>query len=152
MSTMLPRMLAVALPIALFIAALFGLDALSGDVALAQPSQAASAYVILQSDAVTNTNGVAAAPITVADTFAELTVQAEGIVSATVNWEATIDGATWYGVPATRLTTGASATTATADGLYRLDVTGLGAVRARVSGLITNTTDAIDIAGYLTAP
>ena len=120
--------------------------------ALAQQEPAASTYVILQSDAITNGNGTTVAPVGVFDSYSELTVQAEGIVSGTLNWEASIDGSTWYAILGTNITSGSAATTAAADGIYRMDVTGLAAVRARVSGIVTNTTDTIDIAGFLTAP
>ena len=118
----------------------------------AAQSEASSTYVILHSDTITNGNGSAVAPIGAFDTYAELTVQAEGIVSGTLNWEGTIDGSTWYAILGTNITSGSAAATAAADGIYRMDVTGLTSVRARVSGIVTNTTDAIDVAGFLTAP
>lgn len=118
----------------------------------AQAPEAASTYVILHSDAITNGNGVAITPITVADTYHELTVQATGLVSGTLNWEGSINGSTWVALLATNVSAGTAATTASAAGIYRLDVTGLAEVRARVSGIVTNTTDTIDVAGFLTAP
>lgn len=62
-----------------------------------------------------------------------LTVQITGLNGDTITFEATIDGTNWVAVQATNLTTGSIATTATANGLYRLTVLGLNQVRARVS-------------------
>ena len=124
----------------------------SAEAATPAQSEASSTYVILHSDTITNGNGSTVAPIGAFDTYAELTVQAEGIVSGTLNWEGTIDGSTWYAILGTSLTSGNAAATAAADGLYRMDVTGLASVRARVTDIVTNTTDTIDVAGFLTAP
>lgn len=124
----------------------------SGVVASSTSSEAASTYVILHSDTITNGNGVAVAPIAAFDAYAELTVQATGMVSATLNWEGTTNGANWVSLLATNVSSGASAATATAAGVYRMDVTGLASVRARVSGVVTSTTDTIDVVGFLTAP
>lgn len=55
-----------------------------------------------------------------------------GSFSATITWEATVDGTNWAAWPAIN-SSGASATTATATGLYRMDVFAASAVRARVS-------------------
>lgn len=107
-------------------------------------------YVVLHSGTITNGNGTAVSPINVPAAYDQLTVQVSGVVSGTVNWEATINGSTWVAVPATNVNTGNAATTATAASLYRFTVTGFGSVRARVSGIITNTTDSIDVAGWLT--
>lgn len=150
---MKPRILAIAAPV-LLVAVLLGLLVrLPAPVAAAPRLQEAThAYVVLQSGAITNGNGTAVAPINAPDAYDELTVQLTGQISATVNWEATVDGSNWIALPAANVATAASATTATANGVYRMDVTGLRSVRARVSGLITNTTDTINIAGFLTAP
>jgi hypothetical protein len=52
----------------------------------------------------------------------------------TVNWEASVDGATWWGVGVGPLTTRTLATTTTATGLYLLaNVAGLTHVRARIT-------------------
>lgn len=55
-----------------------------------------------------------------------------GTFSATITWEATIDGTNWAAWPATN-SSGAAATTTTATGLYRMDVFAASAVRARIS-------------------
>lgn len=120
--------------------------------AQAQPAPSGSSYVILQADAITNTNGTAVAPVAIEYAHDELTVQVSGVVSGTVNWEATVDGSNWKTLLATNVSSGAAAVTTTAAGIFRMDVAGLRQVRARVSGIITNTTDTIDVAGYLTGP
>jgi len=68
-----------------------------------------------------------------------LTLQITGITTATVTFEATIDGTNWVAVQATNLNTGVVATTATANGLYRLTALGLNQVRARISAFTTGT-------------
>jgi hypothetical protein len=65
--------------------------------------------------------------------------QIVGITTATITWEATIDGATWAGIRATLLSSGTAAATATADGLYQIDLRGLSQVRARISAYTTGT-------------
>jgi hypothetical protein len=81
--------------------------------------------------------------------FSLLGVQVQGISTATITWEATIDGTNWQGVRATPLATGTAAATATADGLYTIDVRGLASVRARISawtsGTITVTAVAVPV-------
>jgi hypothetical protein len=71
--------------------------------------------------------------------FNTLAMQVEGITTATITFEATVDGSNWVAVQATNLTSGTAATTATADGLYRLDVSGLYQVRARISAYTSGT-------------
>ena len=77
-----------------------------------------------------------------------LTMQVQGISGHTITWEATIDGSNWKGLLVTPLSTGTAALTATADGLYRVDVTGLVQFRARISIYGAGT---ITVTGVLTA-
>ncbi len=77
-----------------------------------------------------------------------LALQVQGITTATITWEATIDGTNWKGLLVTPLATGTAALTATADGLFRVDVTGLVQFRARVSTYGAGT---ITVTGVLTA-
>ena len=56
-----------------------------------------------------------------------------GTFVGTVTWEASFDGATWFGVLATNKTTAAAALTATAPGLFLIPMQGIGHIRARVS-------------------
>lgn len=77
-----------------------------------------------------------------------LAMQITGITTATITFEATIDGTNFVAVQATNLNTGVAATTTTADGLYRMTVLGLVRVRARISAYTTGT---ITITGILTA-
>jgi len=77
-----------------------------------------------------------------------LTMQVQGITTATITFEATIDGSNWVAVQATNLNSGSAATTATADGLYRLTVLGLVSVRARISAWTSGT---ITVTGILTS-
>lgn len=62
-----------------------------------------------------------------------LTLQVTGISGDTITWEATVNGTTWDGLLVTPLANGTPGLTATANGLYSVDVTGLIAFRARVS-------------------
>lgn len=77
-----------------------------------------------------------------------LTLQVTGINGDVITWEANIDGTTWAGILVKPLATGTDALTANANGLYRVDVTGLVQFRARVS---TNGTGTIYVTGMLTA-
>ena len=79
--------------------------------------------------------------------YATLTAQVVGITTATITWEGTVDGTNWVAIQATNLNTGSAATTATADGLYRINVTGLLKVRARISAWTAGT---ITVTGVLT--
>ena len=64
-------------------------------------------------------------------------VQVTGTFSATITWEATLNGDDWVAIQATPLATGTAATTATATGLYRITAAGLRAVRARISAYVS---------------
>lgn len=77
-----------------------------------------------------------------------LALQVQGISGDTITWEATIDGTNWKGLLVTPLSTGTAALTATADGLYRVDVTGLIQFRACISAYGAGT---ITVTGVLTA-
>jgi hypothetical protein len=74
--------------------------------------------------------------------FTTHTVQISGISGDTITFEANIDGTNWVAIGYTNLATDATATTATANGLYRTVVLGLVNVRARltrVSGTVIVT-------------
>lgn len=60
-------------------------------------------------------------------------VQLDGITTATVTWQATVDGRNWHSVEAELLATAATETTATADGIYRIEATGLAEIRPNVT-------------------
>lgn len=66
-------------------------------------------------------------------------VQVEGITVATVIFEGTIDGSTWYAIRAMNKNSGAVASQATADSIWELPVTGLQQVRARISAYTSGT-------------
>ena len=91
--------------------------------------------VVMQSAATATGNGTAMS----VGGLPTVGVQVEGITSATVAFEGTIDGSTWYGVQAVNVTTGAVATTTTADGLFSIPVTGLDQLRSRISVYATGT-------------
>jgi hypothetical protein len=72
--------------------------------------------------------------------FTWLGIQVVGITTATITFEATNDGATWVALPVTSLIiAGTVVTTATADGMFRANVGGLGSVRARISSWTSGT-------------
>jgi len=90
---------------------------------------------MLQGGAVANGDGT---PMDVAGlTF--VCLQATGITTATINWEATVDGVNWVAVLATNQTTGAVATTTTTNGLFGMNCAGYASVRARISGYAAGT-------------
>ena len=66
-------------------------------------------------------------------------VQVEGITTATVTFEGTIDRATWYAVQAVNVTTSATTTSTAADGLFQVSVVGLDQLRCRISGYSSGT-------------
>lgn len=123
---------------------------LTGMGASAQVRQGGGQYVVLHTATITNTTGTAVQPNVLEDSFSTLTVQAVGMVNGTLNFEGTINGNNYVALVGQNVSTGATATTATAAGVYRLNVTGLSAVRVRVSGITTTTTDAITVVGWLT--
>lgn len=61
-------------------------------------------------------------------------VQVEGITTATVTFEGTVDGSTWYALQAMNVSDGAKATNTAADGLFLVPVAGLDQLRCRISG------------------
>lgn len=67
------------------------------------------------------------------------TFQVTGITTATITWEANIDGTNWVAVLVKNLNTGVEATTTTANGLFRVQCTGLLNVRARISSYTSGT-------------
>jgi len=75
--------------------------------------------------------------------LATVCVQLSGtLTSATIYFEGTVDGTNWIGVLGWNRTTGVKALTATAVGLYVVDVTGLYQFRARLdwtTGSVTAT-------------
>lgn len=73
-----------------------------------------------------------------------LGMQVVGITTATITFEATIDGTNWVSLLATNVASGAAAATATADGIYRADIASLHQVRARISAW---TSGAITVKG-----
>lgn len=105
--------------------------------------------VVMQDAAVATGNGTAAASTSGSGgCYTTLTVQITGITTATITFEATIDGSNWVAIAFTNLNAGTDATTATANGLYRATVLGLVSVRARISSW---TSGAITVTGILSA-
>jgi hypothetical protein len=93
----------------------------------------------MQVAAVATGNGTA---ITTVDTGGALTsigIQITGITTATIIFEATIDGTNWVAILAENVTTGAQATTATANGIYRVVCMGMVQIRARISAWTSGT-------------
>lgn len=67
------------------------------------------------------------------------TLQVTGITTATVTWEAQLDGTNWVAVLVKNLNTGVEATTTTANGLFRVQCTGLMQLRGRISSWSSGT-------------
>lgn len=102
----------------------------------------------LQSAVTATENGAVVAPTSMTGgAFTCLLLQVKGITTATITWEARCNGSDWVAITAKDLTTGAEATTATADGLYRVIVAGLLEFRARVSSYTSGT---ITVTGVMT--
>jgi hypothetical protein len=60
-------------------------------------------------------------------------IDIKGTFSATVNFEASMDGTNWYAISATVLGSGDITTSTATAGIYRLSVSGVTSVRARVT-------------------
>lgn len=91
-------------------------------------------------------------PLTCTDgsggSYSVLTCQIVGMGTAEITWEGTIDELTWTAVPGFRLSNQQVATTATANGIYRIPVVGLVSVRARISAY---TSGAIYVYGIMSS-
>lgn len=109
----------------------------------------AYAFKRMQVGATATGDGNSMTPLTVnGGSYALLTAQVVGISGDTITWEGTIDEENWIALPALNVATREVSTTVTADGIYRLVVTSLVAVRARIS---TYSGGTIYIYGLLTA-
>lgn len=72
-------------------------------------------------------------------TYAVVTCQVTGLSGDTITWQASKDGTNWYSVRFTNLGTDVAATTATADGIYRMTVLGIEYVRPNVTAYSAGT-------------
>lgn len=104
--------------------------------------------IVMQSAAVATGNGTAAANSDGNGIFKLASIQIKGITTATVTFEVTIDGTNWVAIKFTDVTTGTAATTATADGIFTADISGMAQLRARISAW---TSGAITATGILSA-
>lgn len=75
-------------------------------------------------------------------------VQVEGITTASVIFEGTIDGESWYGIQSINMTTTALATLTAADGLWYVPTGGVEQLRTRVSTYSGGTITVIGRAIY----
>lgn len=78
--------------------------------------------------------------------FSWLAVQVVGITSATITWEISLDGTTWFGVLVAPPVTGTGALTVTADGVFRVQCAGFGFFRARISTWVSGTINVLAMA------
>ena len=96
--------------------------------------------VLLQSAAVAVGNGTVMGCTDVSGgALTAVAMQVTGITTATITFEATIDGSNWLSILAENVTTGAEATTAAANGIYRVMCLGMVQVRARISSWTSGT-------------
>jgi len=88
----------------------------------------------MQAGATATGNGTAVVVTNEGDgAYTVLAVQVTGINGDTITFEGTVDGTNYVSLLAQNVATAATATTATANGIYRISVQGLAQVRARVS-------------------
>jgi hypothetical protein len=83
-----------------------------------------------------------------------VTFQLSGTFTATVTFEATDENGaspTWVAIPAENVNSGASATTATAAGIYRISSAGYVLIRARCSAFTSGTVNVVANASHGTA-
>ena len=103
----------------------------------------------MQNAATATGNGSAARPVVSISSYQMLTIQVTGISGDTITMEGTIDGTNWYAIEFMDMADStALATTITANGIFRADVTGLEQVRARIS---TYSAGTITVIGRLVA-
>jgi hypothetical protein len=92
---------------------------------------------------------------TVVDGYSVVGFQIVGLNTGTIQFEATLamepSTTTWVAVRAIDANAGSGATTATADGLYTLDVRGFTAVRPRALTLSIVNNGRLDVFGLLQA-
>ncbi len=104
-------------------------------------------FVPMQSAAVAPADGTSLACFDVIlGYFNFATFQVTGITTVTITWEANIDGTNWVAVMVKNLNTGVEATTTTANGLFRVQCTGLMNIRARISSWSSGATTVTGIA------
>lgn len=97
--------------------------------------------VVMHAGAVATGDGTVMEPTQMDNgAFNTLTAQIQGVTTATITWEGTVDGTNYKGFLMAPTTTGTGALTATADGVYRGTVTGFTKVRARISAWTTGAT------------
>lgn len=91
--------------------------------------------VKMQDAATATGNGTAVTVGSDPDTGAYLIIdiQVTGISGDTITFEGTIDDTNWVAIQFENLSTGATSTTTSVDGIYRLTCGGLFKVRARIS-------------------
>lgn len=65
--------------------------------------------------------------------------QISGTFTATISFEGTVDGATWFSIAGVVPTSGVSATSATAEGNWQFQVAGLRSIRLRCSAFTSGT-------------
>lgn len=96
--------------------------------------------VVMHNAAVATGDGAALPCTQVSDgAFTTATIQVQGITTATITWKGTIDGTNYVEIQATNLNDGAEATTATADGLYRITCIGLTDILADITAWTAGT-------------
>ena len=78
--------------------------------------------------------------------FTTATIQVQGITTATITWKATIDGSNYVAIQATNLNDGTEATTATADGIYRITCIGLTNIMADITAYTSGTITVMGVA------
>jgi hypothetical protein len=93
-------------------------------------------------------NGTAIATVDTGGALTAVGIQITGITTATVTFEATIDGTNWVSILAENVTTGVESATTTANGIFRITCIGMVQIRARISAW---TTGAITITGVAVA-
>ncbi len=93
----------------------------------------------MQTAAVATGNGTAVKCIDDQGAYKTAAIQIVGITTATITFEATINDSNWVALRCTPIATGTAATTATADGIYQVDVSALSQIRARISAWTSGT-------------
>ncbi len=120
-------------PLLALVALLLAAAPLAAQMVLPSPQ----AITVIDSGSACVTAPTACASWAVPPATPTLTIQVTGTFSATLTFEATADGQSWFAVTATKLSSGAVASTATTTGQYALSNPGLRGLRARCTAFVS---------------
>ncbi len=99
-------------------------------------------YVLLSNASALDAAGVAE----VEGRYKTLAVQVSGTFSATVSFEGSVDGTNWAAVAGTNASSGQTATSTTAPGIFVFNIPGFKKFRARITAYTSGSVTAVALA------